>query len=977
MSVGRSSTPNGAPAGPPIGNLEAVRRADSRVAVALILLTGLASLEWGRRHVVEHVLVVSRKAGETGKPAKARRWLRRATRLAPGAPEPRLALAELELLLGNYTVAEPALEALLGEDLAPGLRARALTAAAQVDFFRGRHAAARQGSRRALALARASGQPELEARALLVDSAVRIEENAGARSTLAALERARVLAIEGGHDRLRARAETEIGYVLWWYLRKVDDPVSEYFDPALEFFRRSGDALGEAHVLDRIGAVRLRADDLVAYFENQERALEIWEDVGNRARQAEGHLQLGWAWDRLENPRRAHHHLERALELARDTGFDLLEPRIQRYLAAVEHSSGRSERAVARLERLLAEPRPWDGEGRSLFGVLGDARRRLGKPVAARAAYQRALELDRAKDLSFRVWIGSGLARTALAVGDLPRARQLLSELEGRVGPRSDWSDRRRVLLLRAQVLEADSGPSAALAPLLEAAEIETRSLGSVGVLTVDYGLGVLRRLLPRLLDPGRGAEQPGHPSPGGDPPDLWAAAAFRLLEQARLRPVRQRHLIRRGRPPASAAASARESEALIAAREASAFAVASESPGRFTRLRESYARYEEEVFRTRSADGLFSGGRAATVAEIQQRLSPAAVIVAYVLTRRLAAALVLRTDRFEVVPLNFRPAELRPRIKVLRQQLASGHGQGWRLPARELGRLLLAPIEASGGLEGSDRLLVVPMGALHEVPFAALLDGAGRPLIDRVAIAMLPAASVLLDSRSRNGGSALVVGRESFRDLGLPDLPAARREAQAVAQASNATQLFSSALSERAFRQLAVNASRLHIVTHARVEPEMPMLSRLILAPPEDTGETATDGELTVRELLDLELRAELVTLSACRSGLALPATRHPSPELRRTGLVEGFLLAGARNVLGTLFPIEDRATTAFMLALEEELRRRQPIDALAAVQRTLAAGDGPTAHPGHWSAFVLAGPGTWSAGRATVSGAGSVEVK
>ena len=703
-------------------------------------------------------------------------------------------------------------------------------------------------------------------------------------------------------------------------------------------------------MLDHIGNARLLADDLVGYFEVQEQALKIWEGVGNRARQAEGHLQLGWAWDRLENPRRAHHHLERALELARDIGFEVLLPRIQRYLAGVEHSSGRSERAVERLEGLLAEQRRWSPESRSIFAILGDAKRRLGESVAARAAYERALEVDRAKDPPFRVWIIVGLARTALAEGDYARVRQLLSELEGLVGPQASWSERRRVFLLRASLQEAESGSSEALATLLEAAEIETRSLGSVGALTVDYGLGVLRRLLPRLLD--------------SEPPHPWAAEAFRLLEQARLRPERRQWLTRLGPPATPNVTAARESEALIAARQASATAVAKPSPENLSHLRENYARYESEVLRARSANGSLSGGRVATVAEVQDRLPPTSVIVAYVLTRRVAVALVLRTDRFDVVPLNFRPADLRPRIKVLRHQLAAGQGRGWRSPARELGRLLLGPLEAAGSLEGSDRLLVVPMGELHEVPFAVLLDEAGRPLIERVAVAMLPAASVLMESSPRSSGSALVVGRASFRDFGWPDLPAARRETQAIALASNARQLFGPALSESAFRQLAADASRLHIVTHAHVEPEMPMLSRLILAPPGDTGDAATDGELTVRELLDLEIRAELVTLSACRSGLALPASRRPRVELRRTGLVEGFLLAGARNVLGTLFPVEDGATADFMVAFEEELRQRQPIDALATVQRALASGDGPTAHPGHWAAFVLAGPGTWSTG-------------
>ena len=939
-------------------------------ALVLVLLSAVAGVEWGRRQLVKHDLTTSQAAYEIGELDLARRQLRRAARLAPGRSEPRLALAEVEISSGNYAVAEQLLEAVLVEDLAVELHARALVAAARVDLFDHRHERAARRADEALVAAQASGDPELVVRAGLVNATVGIESGGQAKVALAALERAYQLAAESGHEKLRAYAETEIGQVLWWYLREVDDPVPDYFEPALEVFQRRNDPLGVGHVLARISLAQLRADELTAFFETEALAMGIWEKLRHRAQQVEGHLRLGWAWDRLENPRRAHRHFEQALDLAQANGLEGLVPRIQRHLASVEHSRGRSELAVARLERLLTDHQVGDRDGRSVFGVLGDAHRRLGDQVAARKAYEHALELDPVGNLSFRVWIHSGLARSALAQDDPARARQVLSDLERRVGPHSDWSDHRRTLLLRAAVLEAESGSSAALAPLLEAAEIETRSLGSVGSLTVDYGLGVLKQLLPRLLSSDASTRR-----------ERWAAEAFRLLEQARLRPVRQQQLADAGRAQATDASKARESRARTLAHEAAGRAAANPSPEHIADLREAYARYEDETFRARSAAGSSALGQAATVAELQHHLAPKTAIVAYVLIRRAAVAMVVRHDRFEAIPLAIDPKDLRPRIKILRHQLATRRGIGWREPARELRRLLLDPVERSGGLEGIERLQIVPMGELHELPFAALLDAAGRPLIEQAASVVLPAASVLLQASPRGAEPGLVVGRGSFRGLGLPDLPAARREAQAVARMSQARLVFGPELTEQAFRQLAPTAARIHIVAHAQVDPEFPLLSRLILAPPDGTGEATNDGELTVRELLDLELRADLVTLSACRSGLALPATRLPRVELRRTGLVEGFLLAGARNVLGTLLPVEDEATAAFMTAFEGQLRDRQPIDALATVQRMLAAGDGPTSHPGHWSAFVLAGPGTFSHRAAeklpTVSDPRSVEVQ
>ncbi|MEM7352692.1 MAG: CHAT domain-containing tetratricopeptide repeat protein [Acidobacteriota bacterium] len=877
--------------------------------------------------------------------------------------------------MGDYLAAEARAEALLDEGLAAEPLARTLTAAASVDLARYRLERAEDRAHRGLTAARTTGDLNLEARASAAVAEIMLERGAKVEATLRSFTRVRDLAAESGNDGLLAWAETELGFVRWWNLREIHDPIAEIFAPTLAAARKAGEPVVTAHVLDRIANTWLRMDDLLAFFETQERALELWEGLGNRARQASAHLQFGWAWDRLENPRRAFRHYQKALVLAAESGYTLLIPRGHRHLAAAELRSGHSELAAERLEDLVAGALPWRDEGPSIFGVLGDAYRRLGKLPQAHAAYERSIALNPLGDVSFRVWIESGRAKTALIAGEIEQAQQLLAQLEGWVGPRSDWSDRRRVLLLRAAVLRRSAGNEAALAPLLEAAEIETRSLGSVGTLTPDIGLGVLNQLLPRLLasEPPAGATDMAAATSKGAHAGPWAAEAFRLLEQARLRPKRQLQLAHRT-PSIDVGGSRLQEEvaALAAARRAASAAAIKASPESFAELREAYSRYEDEVFRTHLDTDRAPIGRGATVGEVQQQLQQMAseegsaktAIVAYVLVRELAAAFVLRADRFDLLPLPFQPAELRPRVKILRHCLNARQGSAWRSPARELGRLLLGPLEDQASLEGIDRLLIVPMGELHELPFGVLLDQAGRPWIERIAIAVVPAASTILESGRHPTEPGLVLGRERFEDDMLPELSAARREAEAVAQSSGARLVFGQEASEQAFRRLAPNASRLHLVTHARVEPELPSLSRLVLAPRRDSAALpSTDGELTVGELLELDLQAELVTLSACRSGLALPATRRLGTELRRTGLVEGFLLAGARNVLGTLFPVEDEATANFMVDFENELREHPPIVALTTVQRRLAAGTGPASHPGHWAAFVLSGPGTLTA--------------
>ncbi|MEL7060073.1 MAG: CHAT domain-containing protein [Acidobacteriota bacterium] len=926
--------------------------------LSLLLLTALLVLgvlaDRGRRWAVEAARTAAQTAEQRGKVDDARHRLQLAWLLAPRSAATAVARLELEQRAGDFAHADARLADLASRALPADLAARRAIARAAVDLARYRVDEARQGADAAVTESRRIGRGDLEVAALKVVAEVAIAQDRP-DAAAEALERASALAEASGLEGAQAETAALLGHLRWWVLDAVDDPRPRALEPALAVVRHLDERRREAVILDLLAHVSLRGDDLPTFFARQNEALDLWEAMGNRSRQARAHLDIGWAWDRLQNPRRAMRHLERALELAQASGDRLIEPRLERMLASAELTARRRPQAIDRLETLLSDPRPWFLEGRSIYGVLGDAHRRSGDSAQARRAYRQALKLDRLDDVSFRVWIGSGLARVALADGQTDEAGRLLAELEARVGPRSDWSDRRRVLSLRASVLEAGPTPSAALEPLLEAAEIETRSLGSLGRLTSEHGLGVLARLLPKLLA-----------SPTDAEPDLTASAraeeAFRLFEQARLRPERERRWARAELDQGSLDASKAEAEAFQAARRAAAQAAAGPSPERLAALRRAYALYEAEALRARSRRAPPAAIEAPTVAELQSGLRPGTAVLSYLLLRRAPVVFLLRPDRFEVIPLDFQPRELRPRIKVLRHQLEQRRGSGWRPPARALWRLLIGPVDAIGGLDGIDRLYIVPMGDLHTLPFAALLDADDRPLIQRTALATLPTASALGAPAREASGAGWVLAHDRFPDRRLPDLPAARREVSAVARRTGARQLVGAPFTEARFRALAPSAPFLHVVTHARIEPEMPMLSRLIVgAPPGDSDRGAeNDGELTVRELLDLELRAELVTLSACRSGLAEPAARLPSAVVRRTGLIDAFRLAGARNVVGTLTPVEDRATATFMATFATELLDSPPIEALTAVQRRAAAGavDG-SPHPGHWSAFVLVGPG------------------
>ncbi len=266
---------------------------------------------------------------------------------------------------------------------------------------------------------------------------------------------------------------------------------------------------------------------------------------------------------------------------------------------------------------------------------------------------------------------------------------------------------------------------------------------------------------------------------------------------------------------------------------------------------------------------------------------------------------------------------------------------------ASALGRLLLGPVAGRLGRLGSQRLVVVPDGALHYVPFGALLlptgdAGALEPVLVHHEVVDLPSASALAVQRRLLAGrppaakrlavladpvfdprDPRVVGRQPAA-AGKTDppafarLPASRREAEAIAALAPAglggqtgqTMLaldFDAALPRvqggalRGFRVV-------HFATHGVIDAERPALSGLALSMVDAAGRPQ-EGFLHLHDIYNLELDADLVVLSGCRTALG--------KEVRGEGLIgltRGFQYAGAPRVLASLWPVEDNATAALM---------------------------------------------------------------
>lgn len=258
---------------------------------------------------------------------------------------------------------------------------------------------------------------------------------------------------------------------------------------------------------------------------------------------------------------------------------------------------------------------------------------------------------------------------------------------------------------------------------------------------------------------------------------------------------------------------------------------------------------------------------------------------------------------------------------------------------AQKLHRRLVAPLESA---LGNRAVLLVPHGALHYLPFASLHDGQ-RYFLDKHALRLSTSASALKYLRhtaALPGAQALILGNPTG------DLPSAELEARQLKRLMpGATLLVGPAATRAALLANAPAAGTLHVASHALFDARQPLESRLVLAP----GPAAEPGELRVSDIYGLNLTADLVTLSACETGLGRITD---GGEL--IGMTRGFLYAGSSTVVSSLWQVPDEATATLMESFYAKLPRLNKRDALRAAQLELMRRGEP---PYAWASFYLSG--------------------
>ncbi len=332
------------------------------------------------------------------------------------------------------------------------------------------------------------------------------------------------------------------------------------------------------------------------------------------------------------------------------------------------------------------------------------------------------------------------------------------------------------------------------------------------------------------------------------------------------------------------------------------------------------------------------------TLAEIQGLLPEGTTLVEYLVVDSGAIAWVVDRQRVKVVRLSGDRSSLINQVRRFRDAITRlAPISDVEAQAQGLYRRLLGPLRPE---IGGDRVVIVPHGVLHYLPFSALRSPAGRWVVEDFAVSTLPSASVLrylTDKGTGTSSRALVIGNP---DLGAElALPWAEREARMVGRREReATVLVRSNATEVQVKKLLDSVGVIHFATHGELNESDPLSSALLLV-----GGGGEDGRLEVREVFGLDLHARLVVLSACETGLG---------KLSRgdevVGLQRAFLYAGTPAVVTTLWKVDDRAAFELIRAFYTRLDSANPVEALRQAQletmRTFP-------HPFAWAAFGLTG--------------------
>jgi CHAT domain-containing protein/Tfp pilus assembly protein PilF len=365
-----------------------------------------------------------------------------------------------------------------------------------------------------------------------------------------------------------------------------------------------------------------------------------------------------------------------------------------------------------------------------------------------------------------------------------------------------------------------------------------------------------------------------------------------------------------------------------------------------------------------------------------QAALDPGTLLLSYAIGERASylfvlgpgpndfAAALLETDRERLRGAVGRFRELLREPETLRRKQLDR-------VAAELAGVLLAP--AADSIARAERVVVVPDGPLHLVPFAVLPvpGGGGKYLLESKPVHVVGSATVFAEIKktrraarawrvaafgdpdysaaSAEDRTAVDLRSARKRGLALRPLPASRGEVEGLRRLfPQSPRVFVGAdANEANAKRVGRDVSLIHFACHALADEAAPLDSALALSLPRAWKPGQHNGLLQAWEIFEqVRIDAEIVTLSACGTALG-----HEMSGEGIVGLTRAFQYAGARSVLASLWAVDDDSTAQLMQDFYRHLGRGESKDAALRAAQLEMMRRVRSSHPAHWAAFQLIG--------------------
>ncbi|OVE78602.1 hypothetical protein BVY01_05075, partial [bacterium I07] len=336
------------------------------------------------------------------------------------------------------------------------------------------------------------------------------------------------------------------------------------------------------------------------------------------------------------------------------------------------------------------------------------------------------------------------------------------------------------------------------------------------------------------------------------------------------------------------------------------------------------------------------------TTDQVQDILPEKSALIEYYVTEDQLFIWMIRSDYVGARTLELKQTLLEETIRRFRDSIKQRLTTD--LESRQLYKWLIEPFEDE--LFNVGNIILVPHKTLHYLPFAALQGE--TVLIEKFTLSTVPSATVMAyclekgNSRSLQEDETTVLAM-SNPNLGDPNLnlPFAEKEVKALRRSfEDVTAFFQDQATEKKLKDNASQYSVIHFACHGTFEPGAPMFSALLLKPEEEE-----DGRLEVHEIFGLSLNCDLVTLSACETGLG-----HITGGDDIIGLARSFIFAGTPSIITSLWKVDDLATAVMIKRFYRYLRSGDSrAESLRKAQ--ILVKNSINSHPAAWAAFGLTG--------------------